>query len=231
MCRMLPHPFRYPSKHKLERFQSVLLAWYRAEGRHLPWRKPGQSVYRMITCELLLQRTRAETVAGVYKAFFARYGSWNSLSLASVKELGEALRPLGLWRRRARSMSELSRVMKARGGKLPSSRSEIEALPGVGQYIANAIELIRWQKARPLIDVNMARVLERNFGPRSLADIRFDPNLQRLAQRVVRCDQPLQVNWAILDLAALICTRQKPACSACPLREGCRFRRLVTRKR
>ncbi len=47
------------------------------------------------------------------------------------------------------------------------------------------------RKPRPLLDVNMSRVLERYFGPRSLADIRYDPYLQNLAQRLVACDDSL----------------------------------------
>jgi len=63
----------------------------------------------------------------------------------------------------------------------------------------------------------MARVLERYFGPRKLADIRYDPYLQKLAHRVVDCEAPAAVNWAILDLAALVCKARGPRCSQCPL--------------
>ena len=69
----------------------------------------------------------------------------------------------------------------------------------------------------------MARVLERFFGPRKLADIRYDPYLQTLARRVVNTENSLQVNWAILDLGALVCKNGAPLCLQCPLRAKCEF--------
>jgi hypothetical protein len=59
-----------------------------------------------------------------------------------------------------------------------------------GQYIANAVLLLCHGEPQPLLDVNMARVLERVFGPKKLADIRYDPYLQQLAMRIVQCKKP-----------------------------------------
>jgi A/G-specific adenine glycosylase len=123
---------------------------------------------------------------------------------------------------------KLAQALQKRHGRLPSTRRDIEELPGVGQYIANAIELIAFGTPRPLLDVNMARVLERYFGPRNLADIRYDPYLLDLAQGVVECDESLSLNWAVLDLGAMICTLRSPACPACPLRRGCKYARGIS---
>ena len=68
----------------------------------------------------------------------------------------------------------------------------------------------------------MARMLERYFGPRKLADIRYDPYLQALATRVVTCRDPAAMNWAILDLAATVCKIREPLCPDRPLRKGCK---------
>ena len=101
------------------------------------------------------------------------------------------------------------------------ARSDIEGLPGVGQYIANAIELFAFGRSRPLIDVNMARVLERCFGKRTLADIRYDARLQRLASLIVHGSDSARLNWAILDLSAIVCKVRVPNCVVCPLKANC----------
>jgi A/G-specific adenine glycosylase len=111
--------------------------------------------------------------------------------------------------------------MAKRNGRFPSDRADIEALPGIGQYIANAIQLFCHKLPRPLLDVNMARVLERVFGTRKLADIRYDPFLQDLAGRFVRSKMSARLNWAILDLAATICLARNPCCRNCPLAVMC----------
>jgi A/G-specific adenine glycosylase len=141
------------------------------------------------------------------------------------------LRPLGLWRRRAASLLCLATAVAQKKGRLPMDRGAVEGLPAVGQYIANAIQLVRGLERAPLLDSGMARVLERHFGPRSMADIRHDPYLQELAWRVCDYEQPKELSWGILDLAAEVCRPTAPRCLECPLRRGCNRSRGVSRAR
>lgn len=219
---------RQPTLTRLRTFRRNLLLWFQTKGRSFPWRREGQSKYRLVVSEVLLQRTRAGTVAGIYAKFFAAYPSWRRLAEAEADSLKECLRPLGLWRRRAIGLVALAKAVRRNRGRLPSDRSEIERLPGVGQYIANAIELVCSNTPAPLLDVNMARVLERYFGPRTMADIRYDPYLQRLAWRVVNCPESSSLNWAILDLAAEVCLPRAPKCCSCPLKAGCKYARGIS---
>lgn len=205
-------------------FVATVTSWFKSHGRDLPWRHRSASTFRRIVCEILLQRTRAEVVASAYHAFFRRFPSWASLAQASTEEIGNELRPLGLWRRRSRSLHQLATVMCARRGRFPRKREEIDKLPAVGQYVANSIELFTRHEPRPLLDTNMARVLERYFGPRKLADIRHDPYLQELASRIIStAENPWETNWAILDFAALVCKKRNPLCNECPLVKTCRY--------
>jgi A/G-specific adenine glycosylase len=114
--------------------------------------------------------------------------------------------------------------MAKRNGRFPKDREQIESLPGIGQYIASAVLLFYHSQPEPLIDANVARVLERVYGPRRLADIRYDSYLQSLAKRVVGCAKAKEMNWAILDLAALVCAVRKPRCNVCPLAELCSYK-------
>ena len=56
-------------KHRLTRLRAELLVWYRTNGRSFPWRAPEATDFQKICVELLLQRTRAETVARIYPGF------------------------------------------------------------------------------------------------------------------------------------------------------------------
>ena len=141
--------------------------------------------------------------------------------------LGSFFAPWAFGGAELRRSRKLAYEMALRQGRFPLSRVEIESLPGVGQYIANAVMLFCHAASEPLLDVNMARILERYFGPRTLADIRYDPYLQHLSRRVLLGTDALSMNWAILDLAALICTARKPRCDECPLSPGCLYRRAA----
>lgn len=210
-----------PSAKEISQFRRRILRWFERNGRSFPWRHSSLSNYRYIVAEVLLQRTRAETVSIFFPAFVEEFPSWRHLDSANIKRLEEYLKPIGLWRRRAASIKALAQAMSKRNGRFPVDRDEVEALPGVGQYIANAVQMFCHGVPAPLLDANMARVLERVFGPRKLADIRYDPYLQELAARTVTCKTPRELNWAILDLAATICLPRNPRCDECPLAQIC----------
>ena len=206
-------------------FQKNLLRWYDFHGRKFPWRKSTTIKYQYIIAEILLQRTRAETVAIFFLDFIRDFPSWKQLKEADKEKLQHYLQPIGLWRRRAASIHSLAQEMASRNGRFPRDRKEIEELPGIGQYITNAVLLFCHGEPQPLLDTNMARVLERVFGPRKLSDIRYDPYLQDLALKVVCCETPKEINWAILDLAAMVCLIRNPHCQECPLLIICRWRK------
>jgi A/G-specific adenine glycosylase len=212
-----------PTTPQVTVFQRRILEWYETQQRRFPWRHKTASTYAKIVAELLLQRTQAATIAKFLPAFLKQFPSWKALSQADEDALRAYLQPIGLWRRRATTFHNLANEMVRRRGIMPKDRTAIEDLPGVGQYIANAIELFAHGTPRPLLDGNMARVLERHYGPRTLVDIRYDPYLQTLAHRIVKGIRAAAVNWAILDLAATICTTTKPSCHQCPLRHTCQY--------
>jgi A/G-specific adenine glycosylase len=212
-----------PSPKRISTIQSRLLRWYSKNDRAYPWRRKSATKYQRVIAEVLLQRTKADVVGRMFDSFVARYPSWGRLAEASQVELEEVLRPLGLWKRRAVSISALAAEMRINRGRFPKERHHLEELPAVGQYVCNAILMFDQGVCQPLLDVNLARVLERLFERRKLADIRYDPFLQELSLRMVQHANPAVVNWAFLDLAALVCTIRTPKCNVCPLRNHCCF--------
>lgn len=214
---------RKPSFEQVALFRRELMEWYRQNRRDFPWRRVSASDYVKVVSEVLLKRTRAEAVAGFLPAFLRTYPSWNALAMASEHMLEHHLKPLGLAPTRSRSLRALACEVTSRGGSFPSFRDELEKLPAVGQYVASAILLFCFGQREPLLDNNMARVLERFFGPRKLRDIRFDPFLQNLSKTVVDTDDPVSINWAMLDFGALICKKSNPQCGACRLVSYCLY--------
>ena len=64
-----------------------------------------------------------------------------------------------------------------------------------------------------------------------MADIRYDHYLQDLSYRIVNHEKAKEINWAVLDFAALIC-KPKPLCPTCILKIRCKyFKGLQSHKR
>ena len=205
----------------LEAFQHIIITWGAGSSQQFPWRRPDRRAYELVVAELLLQQTRAEHVSGSFEAIIDRCPDWPDLAAIPVADLENLLKPLGLQRRRAAALHALAEAVNQKG--IPETASELEQLPGIGQYISRAIAAQLFQEVVAPIDTTVARILERVFGPRTLADIRYDPGLQRLALNLVPPTDPGAYLVALLDFGAIVCRPKAPSCEDCPV-NSCRFR-------
>ena len=90
---------------------------------------------------------------------------------------------------------------------------------------ASAVLALVYGRAEPLLDVNMARLLGRFFGPAEGIEENPTRRLRALALRLVRSKRGLEVNWAVLDFGALVCRARNPLCPECPLGAKCHYAR------
>lgn len=88
-------------KNDTKYFQDRILKWYLENGREFPWRNKSITNYQAVIAEILLQRTKAETVAKFYLQFLKDYPNWKSLADADVSKIEEYLKPIGLYRQRS----------------------------------------------------------------------------------------------------------------------------------
>ena len=203
---------------------TLLLTWFEDHGRQLLWRHGTLESWQVLVVEIMLQQTRAERIAAFIPAFLADFPSLRALAETDESTLAERLATLGLQNRRAARIVALAGVLLARDGRIPESKPELELLPGVGPYVAAAYMSTVLEQPEPMVDVNMARLIERLYGPRTLADIRYDPHINGIARRLIDlAGRPREFNWAALDLGAAHCKSRSPSCLGCPLLKVCPF--------
>jgi DNA (cytosine-5)-methyltransferase 1 len=204
-------------------FRKKISEWFKTNRRDFPWRKENLNNYQIIISEILLQRTKAETVAKYFHYFLKKYPNWDSLSSATLEELEDILKPLGLYKHRAKRIKKITNEYLSRNKKLPVNQKELQESQFSTLYIQNAYELFLLNKRTALLDVNMSRVLSRFFYPKEFKDVRNDKEIQAKAKAVINVKNCKELNWAILDFAALICTSRKPKCEQCPLKRQCEY--------
>jgi A/G-specific adenine glycosylase len=209
-------------------FRKTLLNWFSNNKRDFPWRKEGVSGYELILSEILLQKTKASTVANYYSTFFNKYPDWEHLIEAATEDLETILKPLGLYKHRAIRILKIINEYKEKNGNLPKNVNELQDSNFSSLYISHAYEIFILKSRAALLDVNMNRVLSRYFDPRELKDVRNDKPMQELAQQVVNIASCKELNWAILDYAAMICTSRKPKCPECKLNARCKQYKSVS---
>ena len=119
------YKLRFMREVMVQYLQHRLLKWFDENQRIFPWREDRATKYQQIVSEILLQRTKAETVAKYYDTFFSKFPDWNALANASLEELEGIMKPLGLYRHRARRLYKLGEDIRRRGGKIPGNENEL----------------------------------------------------------------------------------------------------------
>jgi A/G-specific adenine glycosylase len=199
-------------------FRRKLLAWGRQHRRTFPWRETNDP-FRVLVAEVLLQRSRGKTVAVVYERLFARWPDAEALARAREASIASVIRPLGLVRRAA-SLREMAKAVVRREG-VPSTVEELLELPGVGPYAAGATATVAFGAHQAVVDGVSARVYRRYFGLDGTGPASNDQQLWSMVRAATPRRAAREWNWAVLDLAALVCLPGTPRCPVCPLRASC----------
>lgn len=210
------------SSDDLIEFRRSLLAWYADQGRRLPWREHGGDAYRIAVSELMLVQTTVATVIPYYHRFLSRFPTVQSLADAEESEVLKYWEGLGYYRR-ARHLHAMAQVVSREpDGEFPQSLEQLQALPGIGRYIAGAILSFAYNLPAPILEANTIRVMARLIGLKDPVDAPV--GLKRLwaeAELRVDPDHPGAFNQAMMDLGAMVCTPANPSCIICPVRSFC----------
>jgi len=164
----------------------------------------------------MLQQTQTHRVVEPWKRFLERYPTPRALAHASLSDVLRQWTGLG-FARRAKFLHEAARVMdRDYQGEVPREVAQLRALPGIGEYSANAIASFAFGVPVAILDTNVGRVLSR-----CVANAPLRPREAReLAHALLPTRNSAAFNQAMLDLGAQFC-RKNPACAACPLRQCC----------
>ena len=209
------------------KLRRAILRYYRRHGRRLPWRGE-RDPYRIWVSEIMLQQTQVVTVTKRYRSFIRAFPSVRTLASAPAARVHEAWAGLGYYAR-ARNLHAAARAIVARhSGRIPADVVALQALPGVGRYTAGAVASIGFGKPVPVVDGNVARFLARLFGvedpPARAAGAR---RLWAIAGKLVaRASSPGEINQALMEVGACVCTPRAPRCGDCPVRRWCVARAL-----
>jgi A/G-specific adenine glycosylase len=208
-------------------FARLLLRWYDAYRRDLPWRRSSDP-WAIWVSEVMLQQTRVEAVRGAFTAFLARYPTPAAFADASDDELQSAWRGLGYYRR-ARLLRDGARaVCEQHGGSLPDDPHALGELPGIGAYTRGAIASIAFGRRELAIDGNVERVASRQLALRD--NVKLRPAQSAIAAAVSSWQDPARpgdFNQALMELGATVCLPGRaPLCARCPVAASCRAHAL-----
>jgi A/G-specific adenine glycosylase len=213
----------------MQSLRAPLLAWYDVHRRDLPWRTaPGDTPdpYRIWLSEVMLQQTRVEAVRPYFARWMERFPTLESLAAADHDEVMKAWEGLGYYSRARNLHRAVREVAERYGGRVPDDPALFRALPGVGRYTGGAVLSIAFGRQEPVVDGNVRRVLARLTDQPEPKD----RDLWDMAEALVVGERPGDLNQALMELGATVCTPRSPRCGSCPVSDGCLARAAGTQE-
>ena len=202
-------------------FRTSVREWGKVHTRTFPWRETDDP-YRLLIAEIMLHRTQVRQVVPVYERFMTLYPTVAALADASLEDIHGVMGPLGLHWRIDLVADMAAELVDRFGGHVPSDRNALLSLPGVSDYAASAVQCFAFGIAAPLVDTNTVRIVGRVFGLEIKPSSRRNRRFRELPSALLDREHPAAYNYAMLDLAHLVClSRRPPECERCPLQSNC----------
>jgi A/G-specific adenine glycosylase len=202
---------------------AVVLDWFPANARDLPWRRPETTPWGVLVSEFMLQQTPVARVEPVWAAWMTQWPTPSALAAAPRADVLRAWGKLGYPRRALRLHDAAGVIAAQHGDVVPADLDALEALPGVGSYTARAVAAFGYGRRCPVVDTNVRRVVARAVhGHGDAGPARTAADLADVDALLPPGDRPAAVVSAgLMELGAVICTARAPRCGICPVHAQC----------
>jgi endonuclease III len=137
------------------------------------------------------------------------------------ERLREYIQRIGLYKTKAKHVIQTCRLlMEKHNGKVPQTREELEALPGVGRKTANVILNTAFGQPTIAVDTHIFRVSNRTGIAPGKDVLEVEKKLLKFVPDEFKHDAH---HWLILH-GRYVCQARKPKCGACIIRDLCEYK-------
>lgn len=179
-----------------------------------------RSPYELLVAVVLSAQSTDKGVNKATERLFPAANTPEKMLKLGEAELKRHIKTIGLFNSKARNIMKASRMLVERhGGKVPDTRDELEALPGVGRKTANVILNTAFGKATIAVDTHVFRVANRTGIAPGKTPLEVE---KRLMEAVPPRYLHGAHHWLILH-GRYTCTARKPHCPECVIADLCEY--------
>ena len=178
------------------------------------------SPFQLIVAVVLSAQTTDASVNSVTPKLFEAYPTAEKMALATPKDLEPYIRKIGLYRNKARSISNLSKDLVERyHGVVPSSYKDLMSLQGVGRKTANVVRSVAFDIPSFAVDTHVNRVSKR------LGLAKYSDSVEKVEEKLKRKIDRSRWNQGHHDFiffGRYLCHSRNPECFRCPFTSFCK---------
>ncbi len=179
-----------------------------------------KNAYELTIAVLLSAQTTDISVNKVTPLLFEKYPSVYELSQASLKDVENILKTLGLYRNKAKNIITLAKqVIENFDGEIPDNQTDLVTLAGIGRKSANVVVSCWYGVPAIAVDTHVSRVSKRL----RLAYANDDVNvIERKLNRKFPKDRWSKAHHTMIFFGRYQCKAKNPDCLDCPFKSFCR---------
>ena len=175
--------------------------------------------YELVIAVMLSAQTTDKSVNAVTPILFEKYPSLDSLNNASLEEVEEILKPIGLYKNKAKNLKGIVKDLIERFNYVvPSNKDELMTLPGVGNKTAGVIRAEIFQIPDLPVDTHILRIAKRlNLAKKDDEPIDVEKKLKRLIPQ----ERWIKSHHQLIHFGRYFCTARSPRCNECKISGMC----------
>jgi endonuclease-3 len=180
--------------------------------------------FTLLVAVVLSAQATDSSVNRATPALFELADTPEKMAALTEEDVSERIKTIGLFRSKAKNVIALSqKIVAEHGGKVPTCREDLEALPGVGRKTANVVLNVAFGQPTIAIDTHIFRVSNRT----GLAPGKTPLKVEETLERVIPDRYKLHAHhWLILH-GRYVCKARKPDCWRCHISDLCLFKDKV----
>lgn len=179
------------------------------------------STYELIVAVLLSAQCTDKRVNALTPGFFRAFPTLEVLANSSVEAVYDYIKTCSYPNNKANYLVKLARrIQNEFNGRIPSTRADLQKLPGIGRKSANVLALTLHDEPVFPVDTHVYRVAER-IGLTENAKTSFQTE-QQLQQIIPKPYIKMFHHWLVLH-GRYICKARKPNCQKCGISPVCDY--------
>lgn len=182
------------------------------------------SSFELLISVILSAQTTDIAVNKVTKKLFNIANTPLLLSSLKVDKIEKLINAIGLYKNKAKNIKVTSSILLEKfNGEVPSTREELESLPGVGRKTANVILNTLFKKPVIAVDTHIFRLANRiNIAP-AKTPLTVEKRLTKLIPNEFLND----AHHLLILHGRYVCKAIKPQCSECVINNLCEYKKKL----
>jgi endonuclease-3 len=174
--------------------------------------------FRLLVACVISLRTKDEVTAAASGRLFARADSPAGVAALAEKTIARLIYPAGFYNTKARQIREIARrIARDHGGRVPLTREELLAFPGVGRKTANLVLGLGFGVPAICVDTHVHRISNRL----GLVKTRTPEETEHALERALPLGFWIDINDLLVTFGQHVCHPTSPRCSTCPVASRC----------